>query len=90
MPVRNCCLGCQGSMSGPCGPKSGRRECPGNYVGPCCVHSMGAYCSSPCGDRGVVHGARGGVAGSYYSCGHGCIGGCTSGLCSSCCGPSCG
>lgn len=56
MPVRNCCLGCQGPMGGPCGPISGRKECPGNYVGPLCVHSIGAFCSSPCGDRGVVHG----------------------------------
>ncbi|XP_047995756.1 small cysteine and glycine repeat-containing protein 10-like [Leguminivora glycinivorella] len=87
MPVRNCCLGCQGNMCGPCGGCGGRCDC---GTGPCCIHSYGANCSSPCGDRGVIHGSRGGCAGSYFSCGHGCIGGCTSGLCASCCGPRCG
>ncbi|XP_073944672.1 uncharacterized protein [Choristoneura fumiferana] len=88
MPVRNCCLGCQGNLSGPCGPAARRiDDC---NVGPCCVHSFGANCNAPCGQLGVIHGARAGVAGSYFSCGHGCIGGCTSGLCGSCCGPSCG
>ncbi|OWR41387.1 hypothetical protein KGM_200300 [Danaus plexippus plexippus] len=89
MPVRNCCLGCQGPMHGPCGPGSCRMD-PCCCVGPCCVHSIGANCRSPCGDRGCIHGARGGVAGSFFSCGHGCIGGCTGGLCASCCGPACG
>ncbi|KAG6450342.1 keratin-associated protein 5-5 [Manduca sexta] len=89
MPVRNCCLGCQGPMAGPCGPMAHRHEeCCG--VGPWCVHTRGVKCVSPCGDIGVIHGACGGVAGSYYSCGHGCIGGCTSGLCGCCCGPACG
>ncbi|XP_028043741.1 keratin-associated protein 5-3-like [Bombyx mandarina] len=88
MPVRNCCLGCQGPMSGPCGPLAYRMDCCGQ-VGPCCVHARGAYCSASCWQCGDMHGYRGGVAGSYYSCGHGCIGGCTGGLCASCCGPWC-
>ncbi|CAG9094583.1 hypothetical protein JYU34_012710 [Plutella xylostella] len=86
MPVRNCCTGCQGPMCGPCcGPCSYRQECSG--VGPWCPHGIGNCCGW--GPLGCMHGARGGVAGSYYSCGHGCIGGCTGGICSSCCGPSC-
>ncbi|XP_072931575.1 uncharacterized protein [Epargyreus clarus] len=87
MPVRNCCLGCQGPMPGPCGPLAYRMDC---GTGPCCVHAIGANCCAPCGEHGCLHGARGGVAGSYFSCGHGCIGGCTGGLCASCCGPACG
>ncbi|XP_028163169.1 keratin-associated protein 5-3-like [Ostrinia furnacalis] len=89
MPVRNCCLGCQGPLAGPCGPLAHRMESCSD-VGPCCVHSIGVQCKSPCGDLGVLHGARGGMAGSYFSCGHGCIGGCTGGLCGCCCGPACG
>ncbi|XP_045535773.1 male-specific sperm protein Mst84Da-like [Papilio machaon] len=89
MPVRNCCLGCQGPMAGPCGPRAYRCDNLGQ-VGPCCVHSFGADCSGPCGQIGCIHGARGGAAGSFFSCGHACIGGCTSGLCGSCCGPCCG
>ncbi|XP_053607788.1 male-specific sperm protein Mst84Db-like [Plodia interpunctella] len=90
MPLRNCCVGCQGPMTGPCGPKAYRCN-PNDGAGPCCCHSSWKCCSSPCGDVGDVgHGARGGVAGSYFSCGHACIGGCTSGLCGSCCGPACG
>ncbi|CAH2106620.1 unnamed protein product [Euphydryas editha] len=73
-------------MPGPCGPQASRID---SCMGPCCVHAIGANCNSPCGEIGCIHGARGGVAGSYYSCGHGCIGGCISGLCRSCCGPSC-
>ncbi|CAH2037824.1 unnamed protein product, partial [Iphiclides podalirius] len=89
MPVRNCCLGCQGPMQGPCGPLGCRFDpCP--QVGPCCVHAIGANCRGPCGELGCIHGARCGVAGSFFSCGHGCIGGCTGGLCASCCGPNCG
>ncbi|XP_034830714.1 small cysteine and glycine repeat-containing protein 2-like [Maniola hyperantus] len=88
MPVKYACLGCQGPMAGPCGPLASRvGQC---GVGPCCVHAIGANCKGPCGEIGVIHGARGGVARSYFSCGHGCIGGCTGGLCGSCCGPSCG
>uniref|UniRef100_A0A2H1V4T8 SFRICE_027075 n=1 Tax=Spodoptera frugiperda TaxID=7108 RepID=A0A2H1V4T8_SPOFR len=89
MPVRNCCVGCQGPMPGPCcgGPCSRRMDC---GAGPCCVHSVGACCSPCSGGIGCLHGARCGMAGSYFSCGHGCIGGCTSGLCASCCGPCCG
>ncbi|XP_045771919.1 keratin-associated protein 5-4-like [Maniola jurtina] len=88
MPVKYACLGCQGPMAGPCGPLASRvAQC---GVGPCCVHAIGANCKGPCGEIGVIHGARGGIAGSYFSCGNGCIGGCTGGLCGSCCGPACG
>ncbi|XP_059053093.1 male-specific sperm protein Mst84Dd-like [Achroia grisella] len=90
MPVRNCCLGCQGPMSAPCGPLGHRLESSGNCVGPCCVHAAGIRCSPACGECGIMHGQRGGVAGSFFSCGHGCIGGCIGGVCGSCCGPACG
>ncbi|XP_039754471.1 keratin-associated protein 5-2-like [Pararge aegeria] len=88
MPVKYACLSCQGPLAGPCGPNATRVG--GCGVGPCCVHAIGANCKAPCGEAGCIHGARGGVAGSYFSCGHGCIGGCIGGVCGNCCGPSCG
>lgn len=56
MPVRNCCVGCQGPLAGPCGPMAFRTGCCGNGVGPCCAHAVGANCSAPCGDIGFIHG----------------------------------
>ena len=53
MPVKNCCLGCQGPNAGPCGPVSSRMD---GCTGPCCVHSVGRYCQSFCGPPGCIHG----------------------------------
>ncbi|KAL0841021.1 hypothetical protein ABMA28_014790 [Loxostege sticticalis] len=52
MPVRNCCLGCQGPMAGPCGPLAYRLEsccsffsCGHGCIGGC----TGGLCASCCG-----------------------------------------